>query len=464
MAKVEAGRPSPSPDTEAPVSERGWARRLLPWIAAALLAVAFAVAVVTLGHTGDGVGGVLAATLRYVRYLSVLAAVGALAFLLLVRPPALPVERRGLRLARLAVAVGLVATLLAVPAQAVYLTGDLSAATAAATLTDVVGSGFGTSAAVGFVGLVLVGLSLARVGAPLAVGAGAGGALLALGAFMLTGHTVTSEPRALSLGANLLHTAAGAVWLGGLLQLPLALGERRGADDPDGAARLVARFSTAATIVLVAVTAAGAALAWVEVREIAALATPYGATLAVKAAIVAGVIALAAYNNRRLVPAIRRRQQRPWGTLDRVVRLEAAGLVAVLGVTAVLVNVVPARVEAGIDAQETRISQFGPDHSATVVVEPARPGSNELHVYIEHDRGLLDDSVEDVSIGFVPPGGDESSVTVTPAQVSPGHWLHLGSEMDARGVWRVVIEGEIGDEGHTATVEMPVTTAEDWVQ
>lgn len=462
MAKVEAGTPAAD---QAPAEAASGGQRPLLWVAAAaVVVVAMAVGVTTLGHTGDGAVGVLAAALRYLRYLGTLAAVGSLVFLLLVCPKSLSIDRREVRLAASAVGLGLLATLLAIPAHAVYLTGDLAASADAGTLAAVARSGFGMSAAVGLAGLALVGLSLRRMGAPLSVGAGAGGAVLALGAFLLTGHTVTAEPRALSLGADLAHTAAAAVWLGGLLQLPLALGTRRAADDAEGAARLVARFSAAATVALVAVVTAGVGLAWVQVRTVEALATPYGATLAVKVAVVAGVAGLAAYNNRRLVPAIRDGRRSPWGTLGRVVRLEAAGLAVVLAATAVLVNVVPARIEAGIGAQETRIAQIGADHSATVVVDPARPGSNELHVYIEHDRGLLDDPVEDVSIAFVPPGADEPAATVSPARVSPGHWLHLGSELDARGQWRLEISGEIGGDPQTATVEVPITTAEDWVE
>lgn len=63
---------------------------------------------------------------------------------------------------------------------------------------------------------------------------------------------------------------------------------------------------------------------------------------------VAAVLGVAGYNNRRLVPAIRRAGAGAWERLRTTVCLEVAGIVAVLLVTAVLVNLTPARTEAGV--------------------------------------------------------------------------------------------------------------------
>jgi copper transport protein len=433
------------------------------WVAAGVAAsTLFVAAVMQLTH-GDGGGiGVAAAGLRFVRYVGSLTAVGGFVFAAFVRPPGIPVDRRGTRLGVAAATAAAVATVVSVPVQAGYLAADPASLVDPATVRAVLASGFGTSAMVGVLGLVLLVVGLTRTPAPVALAAGAAGCFLALGAFLLTGHTATSQPQAVVLIANLAHTAAAAVWLGGLVLLGSALRERRQVGDHEGGARLLGRFSTAATVALLAVSVAGGALAWVEVRAWSALTTPYGALLAAKVTLVAAVAALGAYNNRRLVPAVRAAADSGWSTLTRVVRWEVAGLVVVLAVTGVLVNIVPARVEAGIDAQVVRIASFGPEHTATLVVEPAFTGANEVHLYVEHERGVLGDVVEDVEIRFVPPVDETPAAVVAPAKVGPGHWLHLGDELTSAGEWVLDITGTVEGTSHSVSVPVPVADSSAW--
>lgn len=449
---------APHPDTGA-----GPARRIPAVVGGAVVLAAgvYVAATLSLTHDGEGVAGVLAALLRVVRYLGALLAVGGFVFVAAVRPPALPVERRGRTLTLLAAGASAAASLVTLPVQAAYLSGRTAAAVDGSVVATVAASGFGQSVVLGLGGLALLALGVVRAPAPAALGAGAAGCVLALGAFLLTGHSVVSEPQAVALPANLAHTAAAAVWLGGLALLPLALAERRTAGDAVGGARLVARFSTAATVAVLVVAAGGATLAWVEVRALSALATPYGAVLLTKAALVAAVAALGAYNNRRLVPAVRRGDGEGWARLSRIVRLETIGLVGAVAVTAVLVNVVPARVEAGVDAQVVRTAALGAERTVTLVVEPARPGSNEVHVFVED--ASPGEALVDLTVGFVPPGAGDAAATVTPTRVGPGHWLHLGGELTDAGQWRLELTGHTGDGGQEqVTVTIPVTTVDDW--
>jgi copper transport protein len=180
-----------------------------------------------------------------------------------------------------------------------------------------------------------------------------GGALVAGGgvavlSFALAGHTVTAEPRWLALIADACHTIAAAMWFGGLVLLGIVLHRRSDSSDPVEGATMVARFSAWATGAVLMVVVAGLVLAWVEVRSPRVLfAAPYGWTLAVKAAMVAAVVTVGAYNNRFLVPAIRRAAPGEWSPAWRrlrwTVRIEAIGLVAALAATAVLVDRPPPR-------------------------------------------------------------------------------------------------------------------------
>jgi copper transport protein len=180
-----------------------------------------------------------------------------------------------------------------------------------------------------------------------------GGALVAGGgvavlSFALAGHTMTAEPRWLALVADACHTIAASMWFGGLVLLGIVLHRRADSSDPVAGARMVARFSALATGAVLLVAIAGLTLAWVEVRSPRVLvAAPYGWTLAVKTVIVAAVLMVGAYNNRLLVPAIRRAAPADWGPAWRrlrwTVRIEVIGLVAALAATAVLVDRNPPR-------------------------------------------------------------------------------------------------------------------------
>lgn len=116
---------------------------------------------------------------------------------------------------------------------------------------------------------------------------------------------------------------------------------RRAADEP-APDRVVARFSQAALGWVALPVGAGVALAGVHVGRLGAvLDSSYGRTLAVKVALVAAVVTVAAINRLRLVPALRRGSPQAARRLRRNVVVEVVGIKAVLGVTAVLVNVSP---------------------------------------------------------------------------------------------------------------------------
>jgi copper transport protein len=247
----------------------------------------------------------LAATLlRGLTYIATLLAAGAVVFLLQVAGPS--PGRRLSQVAIAAAAVGILTTAVGMPLQAALTSGEgLLAALRPGTLVGTVGSFFLLSSATRLAGLAALAVLLLRGGGRWVARGALVTAAIALGSFLLSGHTVVTEPRWLVVSADAVHLAAGATWFGGLVLLAISLRERRSADDPVGGAELVARFSGIATVAIVAVVLAGSALAWAEVRALRALtSTAYGWTLLVKVALVAVVAAIGAYNHRHLVPAI----------------------------------------------------------------------------------------------------------------------------------------------------------------
>lgn len=187
-----------------------------------------------------------------------------------------------------------------------------------------------------------VALMLLRVRLPRRAGfwAGTVGAGTALASVLPVGHTQTFGPAWLVMGADLVHAATAAVWLGGLVALVLHLIRARRRDgDPAEAALVLGRFSALAGGLVLLLGLTGTILGVVIVGSVTALAgTLYGLLLLVKLGMVAAIGGLAAWNRFGLVPRVSREgvAGNAWRRLALAVRLEAVGVVVVLGLTSAL--------------------------------------------------------------------------------------------------------------------------------
>lgn len=258
---------------------------------------------------------------RWAHLALAVAVVGACTTLLVAgrsdRPTARAWEDRVLRWLRVLVLLALATGALLLAYQAAYLSGRAAAAFEGRTLAQVL---FETQA--GHVWLVRHGVLLllfalvslradvdgrldwlAGRGEALALGAGAL-ALVAAG-----GHAAAVKPDpwpAVTIDA--VHLLATGIWVGGLLPLALLL---RAASRPEGAdarpyAVLAARrFSRLALAAVVALVISGMGNVVAQIGSIAALVgTSYGRLLLAKLGLLLMILALAAVNRRRLVPAL----------------------------------------------------------------------------------------------------------------------------------------------------------------
>lgn len=166
------------------------------------------------------------------------------------------------------------------------------------------------------------------------------GSVALVASFWFDGHTVSRGPRIVHVVVNGVHVTAAAVWVGGVIALALILWLRRRRDEPTGATELIVRFSSIATIALVAVTLAGAVMAWLILdRPGDVIDTEWGRTYLLKVGAV-GVAAVAgAYNHFRLRPELERLPDDPALAAEfrSVLVAEAIVLVFVAVVTAWLV-------------------------------------------------------------------------------------------------------------------------------
>ncbi|MBN1238215.1 MAG: CopD family protein [Gammaproteobacteria bacterium] len=166
---------------------------------------------------------------------------------------------------------------------------------------------------------------------------GLAAALIMIGSFLLQGHTVSGEPRLAVAALLLVHLAAVHWWLGALL--PLSFLTRRA--DPRLAAATVAAFSARAVWVVVALLAAGIALALTLTGAELRPASPYQQRLLVKLVLVAAVLGIAARNKMRLVPLLKCDYALGAAKLRASIRCEIAAALAVLTASAWLVGVPP---------------------------------------------------------------------------------------------------------------------------
>ena len=258
---------------------------------------------------------------RWAHLALAVAVVGACAVLLVGgrsdRPTARAWEDHVLRWLRRLVLLALASGALLLAYQAAYLSGRAAAAFEGRTLALVL---FETQA--GHVWLVRHGVLLllfalvslrADVDRPLDWVAGRGQALVlgagALGLVAAGGHAAAVKPDpwpAVTIDA--VHLLATGIWVGGLLPLALLLraaSREEGADARPYAVLAARRFSRLALAAVVALVVSGTGNVITQIGSVAALVgTPYGRLLLAKLGLLLPILALAAVNRRRLVPAL----------------------------------------------------------------------------------------------------------------------------------------------------------------
>jgi len=401
---------------------------------------------------------VAGAVARSLTYLGALSAAG-LAFFLAFLHDGGPGRSPAVRLVRAAAGVAVVGVVATVAVQAALLTGDgLGAATELDVVRSVLADRLGWSTLVLVVGLIGAWASCdVRTQVSSQVLALYGGLSVAA-SFALWGHDTEAAYRWLAVGSDAVHAAAAAVWLGGLVGVGIVLAQRD-RRTPAATGEVLSRFSTAAAVAVVALAAAGLAMTYTEVGSLDDLvSSSYGRLVLVKVGLLVVVLALAAHNRFRLLPALA--ATAPAGArtgpgpalpdaptviddghrrrlLGRTVRAEAAVLAVVLGVTAVLVNVTPPRSQAGSRIVELR----APTETGEVelLVTPARAGRNQVHVQYTDEAGRAADVATTLSIDLSLPEAGIDPIREQVVKIAPGHFVLDGNDLALPGDWTVTL-------------------------
>jgi copper transport protein len=244
-----------------------------------------------------------------------------------------------------------------------------------------------------------------------------------------------------SVIADAAHVQAAAAWTGALAFVVLALFMARGRRW-ELAAASVPRFSTMAVVSVAILLIAGTINGYLQVRAWRGLwETEYGILLLIKVGLVLPLLALGAYNNRFAVPRLR---EQIASVVERRRFLRLAGvelviMLAVVGVTAGLVNAPPARTEISMHEASEMELRLGPMR-ASMEVMPGEVGSNEIH--LEFMRGRPDEVRVSASL---------DSKGIGPLRyrarrgMEPNTYVVRRANLAPAGEWKLRIEARRGD-------------------
>ena len=272
----------------------------------------------------------------------------------------------------------------------------------------------------------------------------------------LSGHASVSGR--IAFVTDVAHVTAAAVWVGGLAALVLAL-LWAGRDRWPLAADAVPRFSGLAVVAVSWLIASGTISGYLQVRALRGLwETTYGQLLLLKLALVVPLLLLGLYNNRRAVPRLRD-QIASAGERTRFLRIagaELALMVAIVGVTAVLVSEPPARAEVAPTGPYATIAQLG-DLELNLVVDPAAAGRNQIHLYLTDQLGTADRRRRGVGLGDARRASEIGPLRLTAHHAGPGHFTVHGAQLALAGDWQLRVEARRGEfDAAAATVSVPI--------
>ena len=315
----------------------------------------------------------------------------------------------------------------------------------------------------------------------------------------LAGHAATGSSPVLGLCLDIAHLAAAAVWLGGLALLATVLLPTTSADAwPSDPMRLARRVSTLAFCAVTLIVATGVVQSIRQVGSFYALFhTIYGRTLLVKIALVAVMVCLGAVS-RRIISMSPRGRTEPGGRslapdraldvdpssstsgvvgrsnvtvedrqiraaaepvfprrrLRRSVLAELAVAFAVLAVSALLVNAVPARQAAALPFSYS-FSTLGVQ--VNTIIDPAQAGpGNEVHVYVLSSQGTPK-GIPELDLSMTLPSQSIGPLAVPLVVAGPGHYQARDFDIPAGGTWvlKYTVRVDAIDE-QVVTTELPV--------
>jgi copper transport protein len=263
----------------------------------------------------------------------------------------------------------------------------------------------------------------------------------------------------LAVASDWMHVLAASAWAGGLAFLLLALWRGRG-NRWAVASRSVPRFSALAVISITLLLTAGVVNGLYELGSWRGLwETTYGRLLLVKVGLVLPILALGAFNNRVSVPRLRAGLA---SALERKRFLMSTGVelaiaVVIVGVTAALVAEPPAKAQLAAQGGAVSRDTFVHPFAVNVVVDPARTGPNEVHVYVLNHITGQPAKVAEVRVSASLLAAELGPIRLKAVPAGPGHVVVPKATFPLAGVWTLRLDIRRGEFDQSSTqVTVPI--------
>jgi copper transport protein len=262
--------------------------------------------------------------------------------------------------------------------------------------------------------------------------------LALIAAVTVTGHASAGWDAWLAIPATMLHLAAMAVWLGGLVLLWLVvLPVLRAESRPLAEARM-RRWSVVAYICVVCIVVTGEYQAARQISPVQALwSTEYGVTLLIKSGLVIVLLAAAAMAHRLVSGPAAGEPASPSAVrvLARGARFEACVGAVILAVTAVLTSEAPAQTTYGPPV--TLTAPLGADH-VSVHVSGTRRGPQDIAIRVL-DRAGAEVPAQSVTATLSSPDVAALNVTLRKTAADGSAWASSAAVAPLPGTWTLTV-------------------------
>lgn len=230
------------------------------------------------------------------------------------------------------------------------------------------------------------------------------------------------------------HLVVAGCWLGAVPAVLVAVRA-----EPAEAAQILRLFSRAATWLLAATVVAGVGAAAILSGGPGSVAQDWGVILVAKVAFVVMAALAGAWTRFNVVPHIG--SLRP-ADVHAPLLFEVAALVAVVTASVALTHNGPPRevdaaaVEATTDDESIVVGAEDEEVSVTVVVDPGRVGTNDVHVFVVDPVGLSVD-VEEVVVTLASEELGIGEITVPLSELGAGHYSARIDDLGLAGTWEL---------------------------
>jgi copper transport protein len=306
---------------------------------------------------------------------------------------------------------------------------------------------------------------------PFVIGAGVYGLVL-LCVVAAGGHAVTGRDVAVGFFATLIHLAAMAIWVGGIVAIVVVVGRRE-------LWSAASRFSPIALGSVVALAITGSINAWRQLDGIASITdSSYGRWLMVKLVLVAVVVAAAVVSRWQLrqytvaAPVLAASTvgaaASPDGMtaadapphdargLRRSVIVELVGMAVVLVATVGLVDSPPPRATAEQAPEPVTVTATQGNWEAQIDLLPAQTGGTTMHVFLLATDGSQD-VADEITVTATLPAQDLGPIEIPTTPIPPNHVTTDDADFPVAGMWEITVTARFGEFDQvvlTTTVEI----------